>query len=178
MPTQKLRKMRTFSPDALPLFDSVWTNSFTQKTKTSGNSEQPFSNLAQKPASLSIHFTPADSNPIFYSFGISADEAVAKINQYRTNQTQLLSMSARYPKCRRALFSKKENGFCRRRCLILLDTVSPQSWNLEYISGNFGSMLLSYSDDQKGQLRSPRMSKQQHFLNQYGRKQGIIMKPS
>ena len=140
----------TFSPDGSPLsFDQVWTNSFTSENETVRELGNSLLELAQKGRLTVDTFNTADSTRYFTSFGISADEAVAKINQLADKSNQLSSMSGQISKMSAALSAKKKNGFVDADALSGFDTKvrSLESWNT--FQETLGSTASSYSECQE-----------------------------
>ncbi len=130
-------------------FDQVWTNSFTSENETVRELGNSLLELAQKGRLTVDTFNTADSTRYFTSFGISADEAVAKINQLADKSNQLSSMSGQISKMSAALSAKKKNGFVDTDALSGFDTEvrSLESWNT--FQETLGSTTSSYSECQE-----------------------------
>ena len=140
----------TFSPDGSPLsFDQVWTNSFTSENETVRELGNSLLELAQKGRLTVDTFNTADSTGYFTSFGISADEAVAKINQLADKSNQLSSMSGQISKMSSALSVKEEHGFVDADTLSGFDAEVRGLDSWDAFQETLGSTASSYSECQE-----------------------------
>ena len=132
-------------------FDQAWAESFTSendKVKELGDS---LLELAEKGRLTKESFNEADSNAggYFKNLGISADEAVSKINALVDEAKQLSSMSSQISSMAEALGTKKENGFVSADTLAGFDVEvrGLESW--DRFQSVLGSTTSSYKECQE-----------------------------
>lgn len=94
-------------------FDQAWGDTFTSENDAVKELSENLLGLAEKGRLTKEAFELADSNAgaYFKNLGISADEAVDKINKLVDESSQLSSMSKAISQMSEALGAKKENGF-------------------------------------------------------------------
>ena len=130
-------------------FDQAWADSFTSENdavKELGNS---LLDLAEKGRLTTETFNQEDSTNYFKNLGISADEAVAKVNQLVDESQQLSSMSGNISKISEALGTKRDNKFVSADTLSGFDAEirGLESWDhFQEVLGNVNS---SYNDCRK-----------------------------
>ena len=130
-------------------FDQAWADSFTSeddKVKELGDS---LLELAEKGRLTVDTFNEADSTEYFKNLGISAEEAVSKINKLVDESKQLSSMSDQISKMSEALGAKQENGFVDADTLAGFDVEvrGLESW--DRFQEVLGSTTSSYEECQK-----------------------------
>ncbi len=132
-------------------FDQAWADSFTSeddKVRELGNS---LLELAEKGRLTKETFNEADSNAgdYFQNLGISADEAVSKINKLVDESSQLSSMSDQISSMAEALGTKQENGFVEADTLAGFDVEvrGLESW--DHFQEVLGSTTSSYEECQE-----------------------------
>ena len=120
-------------------FDQAWADSFTSENdavKELGNS---LLELAEQGRLTIETFNEADSTDYFKNLGISADEAVLKINKLVDESKQLSSMSSQISSMADALGTKQENGFVEAGTLAGFDVEvrGLESWDrFQEVLGN------------------------------------------
>ena len=130
-------------------FDQAWADSFTSENdavKELGNS---LLDLAEKGRLTTETFNQEDSTNYFKNLGISAEEAVAKVNQLVDESQQLSSMSGNISKISEALGTKRDNKFVSADTLSGFDAEirGLESWDhFQEVLGNVNS---SYNDCRK-----------------------------
>ncbi len=136
-----------WNADKYPIsFDQAWADSFTSENdavKELGNSLLA---LAAKGRLTAETFNQADSTNYFKNLGISADEAVSKINKLADESQQLSSMSGNVSKISEALGTKRDNKFVSADTLSGFDAEirGLESWDhFQEVLGNVNS---SYND--------------------------------
>jgi len=94
-------------------FEEAWTDSFTSEDDKVRELGDSLLELAEKGRLTKETFNEIDSNAgdYFKNLGISADEAVSKINKLVDESKQLSSMSDQISSMSEALSTKLENGF-------------------------------------------------------------------
>ncbi len=92
-------------------FDQAWADSFTSENEEVKKLGDNLLDLAEKGRLTIATFNEADSTEYFKNLGISADEAVRKINALVDESKQLSSMSDQISKMATALETKKSDGF-------------------------------------------------------------------
>ncbi len=130
-------------------FDQAWADSFTSENdavKELGNS---LLDLAEKGRLTTETFNQEDSTNYFKNLGISAEEAVAKVNQLVDESQQLSSMSGNISKISEALGTKRDNKFVSADTLSGFDAEirGLESWDhFQEVLSNVNS---SYNDCRK-----------------------------
>ena len=130
-------------------FDQAWADSFTSEddaVKELGNS---LLELAEQGRLTIETFNDADSTNYFKNLGISADEAVAKINRLVDESKQLSSMSSQISSMADALGTKQEDGFVSADTLSGFDVEvrGLESW--DRFQEVLGSTTSSYNECQE-----------------------------
>ncbi len=94
-------------------FEQAWADSFTSESEAVKKLGDDLLGLAEKGRLSKRAFEEVDSNAggYFKNLGISADEAVDRINKLVDEAKQLSSMSSQISSMAEALGTKKENGF-------------------------------------------------------------------
>ena len=94
-------------------FDQAWADSFTSENDKVKELGDTLLELAEKGRLTKEIFEEADSTAgdYFKNLGVSADEAVAKINKLVDESNQLSSMASQISSMAEALGTKQENGF-------------------------------------------------------------------
>lgn len=92
-------------------FEDAWASSFTSENDTVKELGNNLLDLAEKGRLTVDTFNKADSTDYFKNLGISADEAVSKINKLVDESSQLSSMSSQISPITNALGTKREEGF-------------------------------------------------------------------
>ena len=92
-------------------FEDAWASSFTSENDTVKELGNNLLDLAEKGRLTVDTFNKADSTDYFKNLGISADEAVSKINKLVDESSQLSSMSSQISPITNALGTKREDGF-------------------------------------------------------------------
>lgn len=104
---------KTISESGNISFDQAWGDTFTSENDAVKELSENLLGLAEKGRLTREAFELADSNAgdYFKNLGVSADEAVDKINKLVDESSQLSSMSKAISQMSEALGAKKENGF-------------------------------------------------------------------
>ena len=92
-------------------FSQAWSDLFTSEEESVKKLGETLLGLAEKGQLTVEAFNLADSTDYFKNLGISAEEAVSKINQLVDKASQLSSMSNQISKISDALGSKRDDGF-------------------------------------------------------------------
>lgn len=92
-------------------FEDAWADSFTSEDDTVKELGNSLLELAEQGRLTIETFNNADSTDYFKNLGISADEAVLKINRLVDESKQLSSMSSQISSMADALGTKQEDGF-------------------------------------------------------------------
>ncbi len=127
-------------------FDQAWADSFTsenEKVKELGNT---LLELAEKGRLTVDAFNEADSTGYFKNLGISADEAVLKVNKLADESKQLSSMSNQISSMIEALSTKQGEGFVNADTLSGFDAEvrGLESW--DHFQKTLGSTASSYQE--------------------------------
>ena len=127
-------------------FDQAWADSFTSENGEVRELGNTLLELAEKGRLTVDTFNEADSTDYFKNLGISADEAVLKINKLVDASSQLSSMSSQFSSMAEALGTKSENGFVEAGTLSGFDVKvrSLESWN--HFQETLGSTTSSYQE--------------------------------
>ncbi len=130
----------------LSTFEDAWADSFTSENDAVKELGDNLIGLAEKGRLTTEAFELADSNAgsYFKNLGISADEAVDKINKMVDESDQLSSMSKAIFQMSEALAAKAENGFASADVLSGFDVEikSMESW--DEFQSILGSTTSSY----------------------------------
>ncbi len=130
-------------------FDQAWEDSFTSENdavKELGNS---LLELAEQGRLTIETFNNADSTGYFKNLGISADEAVSKINKLVDESKQLSSMSGQISSMAEALGAKLENGFVDADTLSGFDIEVRELDSWDRFQEVLGSTTSSYNECQE-----------------------------
>ena len=92
-------------------FEDAWANSFTSENEAVKKLGNSLLDLAEKGRLTIDTFNATDSTDYFKNLGISAEEAIVKINRLVDESSQLSSMSDRFSKISDALGTKRDDGF-------------------------------------------------------------------
>ena len=127
-------------------FDQAWADSFTSENGEVRELGNTHLELAVKGRLTVDTFNEADSTDYFKGLGISADEAVLKINKLVDASSQLSSMSSQLSSMAEALGTKSENGFVKADTLSGFDVKvrSLESWG--HFQETLGSTTSSYQE--------------------------------
>lgn len=130
-------------------FEEAWANSFISeedKVKELGNT---LLNLAENGRLTAETFNKADSTGYFKNWGISADEAILKINKLVDESNQLSSLSGQISAMANALGTKQKDGFVSADTLTGFDVEvrTLESW--DRFQEVLGSTASSYDECQK-----------------------------
>lgn len=132
-------------------FDQAWAKSFTSENDKVKELGETLLDLAEKGRLTKEVFELADSNvgDYFKNLGISADEAVDRINKLVDEAKQLSSMSSQISSMAEALGTKKENGFVDANTLAGFDVEvrGLESW--DRFQEVLGSTTSSYQECQE-----------------------------
>lgn len=132
-------------------FDQAWAKSFTSENDAVKKLGDDLIELAEKGRLTKETFNEVDSNAgnYFKNFGISADEAVDRINKLVDEAKQLSSMSSQISSMAEALGTKKENGFVDADTLAGFDVEvrGLESW--DRFQSVLGSTTSSYKECQE-----------------------------
>lgn len=132
-------------------FDQAWSDSFTSENDKVRELGDTLLGLAEKGRLTKETFNEADSTVggYFKNLGVSADEAVAKINKLVDESSQLSSMSSQISSMAEALGTKQENGFVEADTLSGFDVEvrGLESW--DRFQEVLGSTASSYEECQE-----------------------------
>lgn len=132
-------------------FDQAWADSFTSESDSVKELGNTLLDLAEKGRLTKETFNEADSTAgnYFKNLGISADEAVSKINALVDESKQLSSMSSQISSMAEALGTKLENGFVSADTLSGFDVEvrGLESW--DRFQEVLGSTTSSYEECQE-----------------------------
>ena len=92
-------------------FTQAWSDLLASNEESTKELSSTLLDLAEKGRLTTETFNDADSTGYFKNLGISADEAISKINQLVDKSDQLSSMSSQLSKISEALASKRDDGF-------------------------------------------------------------------
>lgn len=130
-------------------FDDAWSDLLASKEESTKELSSTLLDLAEKGRLTTESFNEADSTGYFKNLGISAEEAVSKINQLVDKSSQLSSMSTQLSKISDALASKRDDGFVSADTLSGFDVEirGLDSWDrFQEVLGNVNS---SYKECQE-----------------------------
>jgi len=130
-------------------FEDAWADSFTSEKDEVKELGNTLLDLAEQGRLTKETFNEADSTDYFKNLGISADEAVMKINKLVDESKQLSSMSSQISSMAEALGTKQENGFVEADTLAGFDVEvrGLESWDrFQEVLGNTTS---SYEECQE-----------------------------
>jgi len=132
-------------------FDQAWADSFTSENDKVRELGDTLLGLAEKGRLTKEIFEEADSTAgdYFKNLGVSADEAVAKINKLVDESNQLSSMASQISFMAEALGTKQENGFVSADTLSGFDVEvrGLESW--DRFQEVLGSTTSSYGECQE-----------------------------
>ena len=132
-------------------FEDAWADSFTSENDAVKELGNTLLELAEKGRLTKETFKEADSTAgdYFKNLGISADEAVSKINKLVDESSQLSSMSSQISSMAEALGTKQENGFVEADTLAGFDVEvrGLESW--DRFQEVLGSTTTSYEECQE-----------------------------
>ena len=136
----------TFNDNNPISFDQAWADSFTSENGEVRELGNTLLELAEKGRLTVDTFNEADSTDYFKNLGISADEAVLKINKLVDASSQLSSMSSQLSSMAEALGTKSENGFVEADTLSGFDVEvrGLESWG--HFQETLGSTTSSYQE--------------------------------
>ena len=107
----EIEKTKEVANELPKTFSQAWSDLFTSEKESVKKLGETLLGLAEKGQLTVEAFNEADSTGYFKNLGISADEAVNKINQLVDKASQLSSMSNQISKISDALGSKRDDGF-------------------------------------------------------------------
>ena len=127
-------------------FEDAWSAAFASENESVKKLGETLLDLAAKGRLTTETFNQEDSTNYFKNLGISAEEAVAKVNQLVDESQQLSSMSGNISKISEALGTKRDNKFVSADTLSGFDAEirGLESWDhFQEVLGNVNS---SYND--------------------------------
>lgn len=132
-------------------FDQAWADSFTSEDDAVKELGNTLLELAEKGRLTKETFKEADSTAggYFKNLGISADEAVSKINKLVDESSQLSSMSSQLSSMAEALGTKQENGFVEADTLAGFDVEVRGLDSWDRFQEVLGSTTSSYEECQE-----------------------------
>lgn len=132
-------------------FEDAWADSFTSESDAVKELGNILLGLAEKGRLTKETFNEADSTAgdYFKNLGISADEAVAKINKLVDESSQLSSMSSQLSSMAEALGTKQENGFVEADTLAGFDVEVRGLDSWDRFQSVLGSTTSSYQECQE-----------------------------
>ena len=107
----EIQSSTTNNENPMSTFDQAWADSFTSENDAVKELGNTLLDLAEKGRLTIETFNETDSTDYFKNLGISADEAVSKINKLVDESKQLSSMSSQISSMSEALGTKLEDGF-------------------------------------------------------------------
>ena len=127
-------------------FEEAWADSFTSESDAVKELGDTLLELAEQGRLTIETFNEADSTEYFKNLGISADEAVSKINRLVDESKQLSSMSSQISAMADALGTKQEDGFVSADTLSGFDVEvrGLESW--DHFQEVLGSTTSLYED--------------------------------
>ena len=132
-------------------FENAWADSFTSENDKVRELGDTLLGLAEKGRLTKETFKEADSTAggYFKNLGISADEAVSKINKLVDESSQLSSMSSQLSSMAEALGTKQENGFVEADTLAGFDVEVRGLDSWDRFQEVLGSTTSSYEECQE-----------------------------
>ena len=130
-------------------FDQAWADSFTSENDSVKELGNSLLELAEQGRLTINTFNTADSTGYFKNLGISADEAVLKINKLVDESKQLSSMSSQISSMAEALSTKQENGFVEADTLSGFDVEVRGLDSWDRFQEVLGSTTSSYEECQE-----------------------------
>ncbi len=130
-------------------FDQAWSDSFISENETIRELGNNLLALAEQGRLTIDTFNEADSTEYFKNLGISADEAVLKINKLVDESTQLSSMSGQISAIAGALGTKQTDGFVNADTLSSFDVEIRGLKSWDQFQAVLGSTASSYEECQK-----------------------------
>ena len=142
-------KSDTFSNNTPTPFPQAWTASFTSDNESVRELGNTLLELAEQGRLTIETFNNADSSDYFKNLGISADEAVSKINRMADESQQLSSMANQISSMSEALDTKQAEGFVSADVLSGFDAEvrGLESW--DKFQTFLGSVSTSYDECQE-----------------------------
>ncbi len=139
----------SFSNKTPTPFTQAWSDSFISENETVRELGNNLLALAEQGRLTIETFNKADSTGYFKNLGISADEAVLKINKLVDESTQLSAMSGQISAIAGTLGTKRTDGFVSADTLSGFDAEirGLESW--DQFQAVLGSTASSYQDCQK-----------------------------
>ncbi len=130
-------------------FEDAWSDSFISENETIRELGNNLLALAEQGRLTIDTFNEADSTEYFKNLGISADEAVLKINKLVDKSTQLSSMSGPISAIAGALGTKQTDGFVNADTLSGFDVEIRGLKSWDQFQAVLGSTASSYEECQK-----------------------------
>lgn len=137
------------SENPISTFEDAWKNSFTSENESVKELANNLLELAEQGRLTKETFAQTDSTDYFKNLGISADEAISKINKLVDESKQLSSMASQISSISNALGTKQENGFVDANTLAGFDVEvrGLESW--DRFQEVLGSTTSSYEECQE-----------------------------
>ncbi len=139
----------SFSNKTPTPFTQAWSDSFTSENETVRELGNNLLALAEQGRLTIETFNKTDSTGYFKNLGISADEAVLKINKLVDESTQLSAMSGQISAIAGALGTKQTDGFVSADTLSGFDAEIRGLKSWDQFQAVLGSTASSYQDCQK-----------------------------
>ena len=141
-----IQSLTTHTPTPFP---QAWTASFTSDNESVRELGNTLLELAEQGRLTIETFNNADSSDYFKNLGISADEAVSKINRMADESQQLASMANQISSMSEALDTKQAEGFVSADVLSGFDAEvrGLESW--DKFQTFLGSVSTSYDECQE-----------------------------
>ena len=141
-----IQSLTTHTPTPFP---QAWTASFTSEDESVRELGNTLLELAEQGRLTIETFNNADSSDYFKNLGISADEAVSKINRMADESQQLSSMANQISSMSEALDTKQAEGFVSADVLSGFDAEvrGLESW--DKFQTFLGSVSTSYDECQE-----------------------------
>ena len=144
----EIQKIKNSSAPPTP-FPQAWTASFTSDNESVRELGNTLLELAEQGRLTIETFNNADSSDYFKNLGISADEAISKINRMADESQQLSSMANQISSMSEALDTKQSEGFVSADVLSGFDAEvrGLESW--DKFQTFLGSVSTSYDECQE-----------------------------
>ena len=145
----KIEEVQNATPNLETPFPQAWTASFTSEDESVRKLGNTLLELAEQGRLTIETFNNADSSDYFKNLGISADEAVSKINRMADESQQLSSMANQISSMSEALDTKQAEGFVSADVLSGFDAEvrGLESW--DKFQTFLGSVSTSYDECQE-----------------------------
>ena len=145
----KIEEVQNATPNLETPFPQAWTASFTSDNESVRELGNTLLELAEQGRLTIETFNNADSSDYFKNLGISADEAVSKINRMADESQQLSSMANQISSMSEALDTKQAEGFVSADVLSGFDAEvrGLESW--DKFQTFLGSVSTSYDECQE-----------------------------